>query len=217
MSASWASRAPGRGTAVQDRGLAVSRARRRWRLRLASCASRGECMRSKSRPVSPMATTRGSAASRTTPPNRRRWRTAGVVRMDPDRGVEPHSRRPAPRPPRRAGVPARARASARRRPLAPRRSLRQIRSNASAWRWAWLSISRIGGRGLRPAQPARGRRRGLGLEAREERLGRRQRPASLGMSAPAQLVEERRPAVAVGARTGIRSRAGPARAAPPPE
>ena len=57
---------------------------------------------------------------------------------------------------------------------------------------------------------ARRRGRGLGLEAREERLGGAEAAGLGSVGAPAQLVEERRAAVAVGAVARIRSRAGPA-------
>ena len=64
-SRSWASRAPGGERQWRIAGLPVATARARFRRRFASWASSGENPRSVSRPVSPIARTRGSSASAT--------------------------------------------------------------------------------------------------------------------------------------------------------
>ena len=93
------------------------RARARLRRRFASWASIGRDIRSKSSPVSPMATTRASAGQLDDPGPAGIVDVGRVVRMDADGRVEPRGtarRGRAPAPTRRR--PSRARGSARPRP-----------------------------------------------------------------------------------------------------
>ena len=118
-------------------------ARRRWRRRFASCASSGECIRSKSRPVSPMATTSAWAASSTIVAQSASVVSEASCGCTPTAASTPNSRArltaAAEEPASQLGTRIRSTPAA----LAAAMTAARSEANASAWRWAWLSIRRI--------------------------------------------------------------------------
>ena len=136
--------------------------------------------------------------------------------MDPDRGIEP--REPVDqrqRVDRRRDVPAgHEQTLDAGQPGAADDEL-DVRREAVGLEVAVGVDQAHGGSELEPSAPvSRGRR--PRLEPREERLGRGQPPGLAARGRPSELVEQRRPAVAVVARTDRRSRAGRGPAAPIP-
>ena len=204
MRSSWASRAPGRGTAVQDRRLAAVQGQAQVASEVGELRLAGRVQAVVVQARSPLSRRRaGRPPAARSPSQSASEAAAASWGWMPAAASSRSSARPS-RPPRagRNGVPARHQQPldpGPRRPPPPPPIGRLERLGLEVG----VAVDQAHAAALRPAsrQPAPG----LGLDAREERLGRAQPPDLAGLRAPGQLVEDGRPAVAVGAVRRTRS------------